>query len=149
MSESRIQSECVIWCWNTYPQTRGLLFHVANEGAKISTVEVKEKALFILNNISNHAAVMTKARQLLQMATEGNAVGGAQAKSMGAISGVADLVFLWNKTAYFIEMKDEKGRLSDNQLKWSQLVSSKGYYYVTCRSLEDFKLIINSIMRNE
>lgn len=146
MSEARIQSECIIWCWNTYPQTRGLLFHVANEGAKISTVEVKTIAQFILQNINNHLAVLTKARLLLKMATEGNAVGGAQAKSMGAISGVADLIFLWNETAYFIEMKDEKGRLSDNQLKWSELVKSNGYHYTICRSLEDFKIIINFIM---
>jgi len=144
--EAKIQAQCIIWCWNTYPQTRGLLFHVPNEGAKISTVEIKSIAMFILSNITNHPAIMTKARQLLKMSTEGNAVGGAQAKAMGAISGVSDLIFLWNETAYLIEMKDKIGRQSEHQIKWEALVKSNGYNYFVCRNLEEFKGIINIIM---
>lgn len=30
-NEGKIQSECVIWFHNTFPQYRGLLFHVPNE----------------------------------------------------------------------------------------------------------------------
>jgi len=144
--EAKIQSECIIWCWNTYPQTRGLLFHVPNEGAKISTVVIKEIALFILSNITNHSAVLTKARQLLKMSTEGNAVGGAQAKAMGTISGVSDLIFLWNQTAYLIEMKDTKGRQSEHQIKWESLVVKNGYEYFICRNLSEFQSTINIIM---
>ena len=30
-NEGRIQAECVTWFWNSFPQYRGLLFHVPNE----------------------------------------------------------------------------------------------------------------------
>ena len=33
-SEERIQQECYNWFWNTYPNLRGLLFHVPNGGAR-------------------------------------------------------------------------------------------------------------------
>lgn len=33
-SEIQIQSECFQWAWNTYPQTRKLLFHVPNGGKR-------------------------------------------------------------------------------------------------------------------
>ena len=29
--EARLQAQCFQWCWNTFPQTRRLLFHVENE----------------------------------------------------------------------------------------------------------------------
>lgn len=40
-SEIQIQSECFQWAWNTYPQTRKLLFHVPN-GGKRTTVEAMQ-----------------------------------------------------------------------------------------------------------
>jgi hypothetical protein len=30
LSESAIQASCIKWCWNTHPETRGLLFEVNN-----------------------------------------------------------------------------------------------------------------------
>lgn len=30
-NEGKIQAECFQWFWNTYPQYRGLLYHVPNE----------------------------------------------------------------------------------------------------------------------
>lgn len=33
-SENRIQQECFIWFWNTYPEFRKLLFAVPNGGAR-------------------------------------------------------------------------------------------------------------------
>lgn len=30
-NEARLQAQCFQWCWNTFPQTRRLLFHVENE----------------------------------------------------------------------------------------------------------------------
>ena len=33
-SENRIQQECFMWHWNTYPEQRGLLFHIPNGGAR-------------------------------------------------------------------------------------------------------------------
>lgn len=29
--EAKIQTECFVWAWNNYPETRKLFFHVANE----------------------------------------------------------------------------------------------------------------------
>ncbi len=34
VSEARIQSDCFIWAYNTYPQIRGLLFSVPNGGTR-------------------------------------------------------------------------------------------------------------------
>lgn len=33
-SEDRIQQECYMWFWNTYPEYRGLLFAVPNGGGR-------------------------------------------------------------------------------------------------------------------
>lgn len=33
-TEARIQTECVVWFWNYYPQYRRLLFHVENENSR-------------------------------------------------------------------------------------------------------------------
>ena len=34
LSEARIQSNCFIWAYNTYPEIRGLLFSVPNGGTR-------------------------------------------------------------------------------------------------------------------
>jgi len=106
-TEGRIQQECVMWCWNTYPETRMLLCY----------------------NLSNSK----------------NKIDGALNKAKGLIKGRADLTFYWNKTAYFIEMKTEKGTQEPEQKVFQATVEKAGFEYIICRSLEQFKVIIKRI----
>jgi len=65
----------------------------------------------------------------------------AKMKAEGAQPGVADLLFLKPNSRYHalcIEMKTDKGRQSDTQRKWQQLIEQDGYKYVIIRSLSEF-----------
>lgn len=75
-----------------------------------------------------------------------NKIDGALNKAKGLIKGRADLTFYWNKTAYFIEMKTEKGTQEPEQKIFQATVEKAGYKYVICRSLDDFKKVINLII---
>jgi len=67
-------------------------------------------------------------------------------KSTGTVAGVSDLIFLWKGKCYLIEMKTDTGTQQKNQKEWEELVKSHGFEYFICRSLEQFKLIINKII---
>jgi len=67
-------------------------------------------------------------------------------KMTGLVSGVSDLIFLFNRKAYLIETKTEKGTQSDNQIEWQKLVESQGFEYFVYRDLETFKSIILNII---
>ncbi len=47
MSEIRLQAQCYQWAHNNYPQTRGLIFAVANGGTrhKIEAMQLKASGL--------------------------------------------------------------------------------------------------------
>lgn len=78
-----------------------------------------------------------------------NRVDGALNKSKGLQAGRADFSLYWNKTAFFIEMKDETGKQSSDQVTWQRIVEKHGFRYVICRSLESFKDVINNIVKGE
>lgn len=44
ISETQLQSKCFQWAWNTYPDTRRLLAHVPNGGARNAREGVTLKA---------------------------------------------------------------------------------------------------------
>ena len=44
MSEDQLQSECYQWAWNTFPDTRRLLFSVPNGGTRNTREAMKLKA---------------------------------------------------------------------------------------------------------
>lgn len=67
-------------------------------------------------------------------------------KMTGLFPGVSDLIFLFNKKAYLIETKTEKGEQSDNQIDWQKLVESQGFEYFIYRDLETFQSIILNII---
>lgn len=66
-------------------------------------------------------------------------------KSMGMLSGVSDLICIYNSQLLFVECKDEKGKQSDKQLDFERKVKSNGFEYVVVRSLEQFKWIISQL----
>lgn len=66
---------------------------------------------------------------------------GARYKASGSVSGVSDLILLVPKGNFHglcIEMKTEKGKLSENQKEWLELVKMQGYETVVCNSFESF-----------
>lgn len=80
---------------------------------------------------------------------DSNAITGAIRRSMGVYHGVADTLMLIPRGQYHglcIEYKDEKGRQSEHQETWQKLVEAQGFRYEICRSLEQFKIIINEYL---
>lgn len=76
----------------------------------------------------------------------------ARLKSEGVKAGVSDLILLKPNIHYhalLIEMKTQKGVLSQLQKAWRKLIEPDGYKYVVCRSLEDFMEAINGYLNNE
>ena len=52
-SEERIQQECYNWFHNTYPNLRGLLFHVPNGGARSSREGSMLKKVGVVPGVSD------------------------------------------------------------------------------------------------
>lgn len=80
---------------------------------------------------------------------DSNAITGAIRRSMGVYHGVSDTLLLLPRGKYHglaIEYKDEKGRQSPHQIAWQLLVEKYGYRYEVCRSLDQFKQIIDEYL---
>ena len=60
----------------------------------------------------------------------------------GVLAGVSDLIVLKNGKSYFVELKDYKGRQSDKQKDFENIVSLQGFKYFLVRSLDEFKKIV-------
>lgn len=72
-----------------------------------------------------------------------DAVTGAVLKAEGVVAGVSDLILLYPSAVHHglcIEMKtpSRSSRQSEHQKEWEALVTSAGYKYVVCRSLDSF-----------
>jgi hypothetical protein len=62
-------------------------------------------------------------------------------KAEGAMSGVSDLILMLPNKRYHalcIEMKTEKGKLSENQEAWRDRALKHGYQYQVCRTIDQF-----------
>ena len=131
--ESIVQQGAVKWFNLQYPQYRGLLVHIPNEGRR--TIKV-----------INGRPVC---------------IGGARLKAEGMVKGAADLVlFVPNK--YFhglcLETKVElfdystgkekktKTYQSPEQKEWQALVESQGYRYEVYRNIDEFRKIVLEYM---
>ena len=131
--ESIVQQGAVKWFNLQYPQYRGLLVHIPNEGRR--TIKV-----------INGRPVC---------------IGGAKLKAEGLVKGAADLVlFIPNK--YFhglcLETKVElfdystgkekktKTYQSSEQKEWQALVESQGYRYEVYRNIDEFRKIVLEYM---
>jgi hypothetical protein len=71
---------------------------------------------------------------------------GAKFKSMGVFPGVADLLFIYNREFYAIELKTPKGTQSEVQKSWESKVKQEGVCYTIIRSKEEFKKFIIPII---
>ena len=134
--ESIVQQGAVKWFNLQYPQYRGLLVHIPNEGRR--TIKV-----------INGRPVC---------------IGGAKLKAEGMVKGAADLVlFVPNK--YFhglcLETKVElfdystgkekktKTYQSPEQKEWQALVESQGYRYEVYRNIDEFRKIVLGYLDSE
>ena len=75
-----------------------------------------------------------------------NAIQGKRLKSLGLVTGVADLTLLFHAKAYFFELKTEKGKQSPRQRDWEDKVAGQGFDYILIRNLEDFKKNLHNIV---
>lgn len=61
-------------------------------------------------------------------------------KRTGTVAGVSDLIVLGNNSkTFFVEVKTDKGKLSEPQMDFKKLVESKGFNYLLVRSFADFQ----------
>lgn len=107
-SEHKIQAQCYQFFHNSYPEYRGLLFHVNN-----------------------------KAKNII----EGNKM-----KALGVVSGIPDLVFVFDGKPFGIEMKTEIGTLSPSQKDIHAKWTKNGAKIYICRSFVQFQEIIKEII---
>ena len=127
--ESIVQQGAVKWFNLQYPQYRGLLVHIPNEGRR--TIKV-----------INGRPVC---------------VGGAKLKAEGLVKGAADLVlFVPNKFFHGLcletkvelfdystgKEKKTKTYQSPEQKEWQALVESQGYRYEVYRNIDEFRKIV-------
>lgn len=78
-----------------------------------------------------------------------NRVTAAILKGEGVVAGVADLLLLVPRGGYHglaIEMKTKTGHQSDSQKAWQRAVESQGYRYSLCRSLVEFRRLVDEYL---
>lgn len=69
-----------------------------------------------------------------------NVIEAVNMKRTGTVAGVSDLIVLANNAkAFFVEVKTNKGKLSESQMDFKKLVENKGFNYLLVRSFADFQ----------
>ena len=53
MSESKLQSQCFQYAWNTYPASRLMLFHVPNGGRRSKIEAMQFKAMGVIPGVAD------------------------------------------------------------------------------------------------
>lgn len=59
-------------------------------------------------------------------------------KSTGLTTGAIDMVLVKPNEVVFIEVKDEKGKQSESQLKFEKRIIEIGHRYILVRTLKEF-----------
>lgn len=122
-SEARIAQDCYMWFQKEFPQYRRLYnLNLNNSGLHLD----KEHRLY------------DEAEQLNIRIANSN-------KAQGLQAGRSDAVFYFNKVAYHIEFKTEKGTQGPKQKLWESCIRQQGFQYHIIRSLDEFKQLILSI----
>lgn len=60
----------------------------------------------------------------------------------GLPEGFPDLIILANHTIYFCECKTLSGKQHEDQIKFMNIVTSKGYNYFVARSIKDVEEVL-------
>ena len=67
-------------------------------------------------------------------------------KATGVVSGVSDMILLYDNTPYCFELKTDVGTQSKNQKDWEDIVKGQGIYYKLIRSKEQFVIELDRII---
>ena len=102
---------------------------------------VKNRRRFIFFSPQNENFSAGKTRSQFSGADFGRI---KKAKAMGLTSGVADLILLHNGNLYALEVKTQKGRLSENQKRFRDDVLRAGGEYAVVRSVDDVRNALNT-----
>ena len=79
-----------------------------------------------------------------------NKIQGGVLKGLGLKKGIPDMFLalpINGKPGLYIEMKNEKGTLQKEQIKYQKLLTDVGYSWELCRSLDDFIEIIEQYLK--
>lgn len=80
-----------------------------------------------------------------------NAITGAILKAEGALAGVPDLFVAcanFHHFGLFIEMKSDKGKLSEAQIYIRSKLELKGYRVEVCNSVESFQTVVHNYLND-
>lgn len=120
VTHDRLQSQCFLWAWNTYPQIRPLLFMVPNEQGLLSYFPTAFKMQYI-----------------------------SQLRSLGLVKGVWDLLFYWKGILYAFDVKVGKDRLSNEQKAFRDAVVKNGGKCEEIGDFQQFQLIFKQILSDD
>jgi hypothetical protein len=73
-----------------------------------------------------------------------NMIEAKKLKTTGLMAGVSDLIVLQGNKTYFIELKTDIGRQSDEQKKFEERVTNLGFEYKIFRNEKDFQEYFNN-----
>ncbi len=128
-TEENLQNECYRYITNNYGlkhhNPRLFLFSVPNE-----------LAMTIRGALLQTKLPKSKVDQIISILTQ-------KFKNTGLRSGVSDTVVIFPGKTIFVEFKTPTGVQSDKQKEFEQVVKGNGQSYYICRSLDEFKRIIN------
>lgn len=114
MTEIQLQAACFQWAWNTYPSTRGLLFHIPNGGSRNAIEGMQLKASGVVAGIPD-----------LVLTWVGHAYGFELKTETGTVSTVQEKIHqIWinNGTPVYIIRS-----LEQFQLVFTDIISSTSF----------------------
>jgi hypothetical protein len=94
-SENKLQSDCVLWLWNTHPATRGLLYHIPNGGLRSAREGATFKAMGVVAGIPDLCLAIPRngfAALYLEMKTGTGALSPDQIKEHGRLQDAGNKV---------------------------------------------------------
>lgn len=117
MNHDQLQKQCFDYLWNTYPQTRRCCWHTPNEQRRYPG----ETAHHHMTRLS-------------------------QAKSVGVLKGVVDLVFYWKGALHTFDIKIGNDKLSDDQKKFIAAIEAQGGTFTEINCFDDFVSQIKKVL---
>lgn len=115
-SHDRLVSECFLFTWNEFEDTRRLVFHPNNEARPIAGESQKNYMKRLSLNFS-----------------------------LGVVAGVMDLVWYWKGRLHVFDIKIGNDTVSKEQNQFAAQVVKNGGTAHTIISLEQFKLIFTNL----
>ena len=119
MGHNRLQQQCWVHLWNTYPESRYSCWHTKNE-------DIPDKS-------------ETKKEYIIRR---------SQDKAIGLLPGVYDLVLYWKGVLHIFDIKVGKDKFSEQQLRFRDAIIKQGGKDYEIKLLEDFITFTKNIFEN-